>query len=132
MEKGLERFVGKSAFISGAGSGIGRGISLRLAREGADIAVCDIVEKGVKETVAQIEEVGQKGIRLVCDVGKEGEIEKAAESALKNFGKIDILVNNAGTGDTNKSFEELGSELWDRVYSTNVKGPFFPRLLPWI
>jgi len=125
MEKDLKRFIGKSAFITGAGSGIGRGISLRLAREGADIAVCDIVEKGVRETVAQIEDLGQRGMVIVCDVGKEGEIEKAAESALEAFGKIDILVNNAGTGDTNKSFEEVDPELWDGIYSTNVKGPFF-------
>jgi len=125
MEEGLKRFAGKSAFVTGAGSGIGRGISLRLAREGAEIAVCDIVEERVRATVAEIEELGRKGIGLVCDVGKEEEIEKAVEESLATFGKIDILVNDAATGDTNKSFDELDSELWDRVYSTNVKGPFF-------
>ena len=125
METGLKRFVGKSVFITGAGGGIGSGMSLRLAQEGADVAVCDIVEEKVKETVKKVEEVGQKGIGLVCDVGKGEEIEKAARSALKALGKIDILVNNAGTGDTNKSFDEIDPELWDRIYSINVKGPFF-------
>ena len=125
MEKGLKRFAVKSVFITGAGGGIGRGISLRLAGEGADIVVCDIDEGKVKEAVAQIEKTGQKAIGLVCDVGKEEEIKKTIKSALEAFGKIDILINNAGTGDTNKSFEEIDPALWDKVYSTNVKGPFF-------
>lgn len=125
MEKGLKRFMGKSAFITGAGSGIGRGISLRLAQEGADIAVCDIDQERAKETVVKIEKLGQKAIALLCDVAKEKEIEQATETALKTFGKIDILVNNAGTGDTNISFEDIDSGLWDKIYSTNVKGPFF-------
>jgi len=125
VEKDLKRFIGKRVFITGAGSGIGRGIALRLAGEGADIAVCDMVEEKAKGTVGKIEELGQKGIVLVCDLAKGEEIEKAAENALESFGKIDVLVNNAGTGDTNKSFEEVDSELWDRIYSVNVKGPFF-------
>jgi len=125
MEKGLRRFEGKSVFITGGGGGIGRGISLRLAQEGADIAVCDIDEEKAKETVTQVEEQGQKGIVLVCNVAKEEEIENVARKALEAFGKIDILINNAGTGDTNKSFDEIDSELWDKIYSTNVKGPFF-------
>jgi len=125
MEQGLRRFEGKSAFISGGGGGIGRGISLRLAQEGADIAVCDIDEGKAKETAKKVEEQGQKSIVLVCDIANEEEIEKVAKKALEAFGKIDILINNAGTGDTNKSFDEIDSELWDKVYSTNVKGPFF-------
>jgi len=125
MEKGLKRFVGKSVFITGAGGGIGRGISLRLAEEGADIAVVDIDGKKVEETVVEVEKVGQKGIGLVCDVGKEEEIEESVRSALEGFNKIDILVNNAGIGDTNRSFEEVDSQLWNKVYETNVKGPFF-------
>ena len=125
MERGLKRFTGKSAFVTGAGSGIGRGISLRLVQEGADIAVCDIDQVKAEETVSKIEELGQKAIVLVCDVGKEKEIENVVKSAFESFEKIDILVNCAGIGDTNMSFEDIDSELWDRIYSINVKGPFF-------
>jgi NAD(P)-dependent dehydrogenase (short-subunit alcohol dehydrogenase family) len=125
MEKVLKRFTGKNAFVTGAGSGIGRGISLRLAQEGTDIAVCDIDQEKAKETVSKIEELGQKAIVHMCDVGKEEAIYKAVKSALESLGKIDILVNCAGIGDTNMSFEEIDPELWDRIYSTNVKGPFF-------
>jgi len=70
MEKGLKRFTGKSAFVTGASSGIGRGISLRLAEEGADIAVCDIDQVKAEETVSAIKELGQKAIVHICDVGK--------------------------------------------------------------
>lgn len=125
MERGLKRFTGKDAFVTGAGSGIGKGISLRLAKEGANIAVCDIDEEKAKETAAKIEELGQRGLAIVCDVAKEEEIEKATKSAFDSFEKIDVLVNNAGTGDAGKSFKDIDSELWDRIYSTNVKGPFF-------
>ena len=125
MAQGLKRFAGKSALITGAGGGIGRGISLRLAQEGADIAACDIDEKELNETVKKIEETGQKGLALVCNVANEGEIENTVKSVLQSFGKIDILVNNAGIGDTNRSFDELDAALWDKVYAVNVKGPFF-------
>ena len=70
MENGLKRFTGKSAFITGASSGIGKGISLRLAEEGADIAVCDIDREKADETVLKIDELGQKAVVLMCDVGK--------------------------------------------------------------
>ena len=124
MAQGLKRFAGKSALITGAGGGIGRGISLRLAHEGADVAACDIDEKELNKTVKKIEETGQKSLALVCNVANEGEIENTVQSVLKSFGKIDILVNNAGIGDTNRSFDELDAALWDRVYAVNVRGPF--------
>ena len=126
MEQGLKRFVGKAVLITGAGSGIGRGIALRLAQEGADIAVSDLVAEKVQETVQLVEACGQKALALPADVGNLQEMERAANKAIEVFGKIDILVNNAGTGDTNMSFEDLEAELWDRVYATNVRGPLFP------
>lgn len=124
MGNGGKRFAGKSVLITGAGGGIGRGISIRLAQEGADVAACDINEKELNETVEKIGEAGQKGLALVCNVASESEIESTVNSVLTSFGKIDILVNNAGIGDTNKSFDELDAALWDRVYAVNVRGPF--------
>jgi len=79
----------------------------------------------VKETVQMVEACGQKALALPADVGNLQEMEGAAHKAIEVFGKIDILVNNAGTGDTNMSFEDIEPELWDRVYATNVRGPFF-------
>jgi NAD(P)-dependent dehydrogenase (short-subunit alcohol dehydrogenase family) len=125
MEQGLKRFVGKSALITGAGSGIGRAIAMRLANEGADIAVADLVAEKVQETAQMVEACGQNALALPADVGNLQEMEGAANKAIESFGKIDILINNAGTGDTNMSFEDIEAELWDRIYATNVKGPFF-------
>jgi NAD(P)-dependent dehydrogenase (short-subunit alcohol dehydrogenase family) len=125
MEQGLKRFAGRSVLITGAGSGIGRGIALRLAHEGADIAVSDLVVEKVRETAQMVEACGQRALALPADVGILPEMDQAANKAIEVFGKIDVLVNNAGTGDTNMSFEDLEPELWDRIYATNVKGPFF-------
>jgi NAD(P)-dependent dehydrogenase (short-subunit alcohol dehydrogenase family) len=125
MEKNLNRFKDKTALVTGAGSGIGRAIALRLAEEGGDLAVCDINEQSVSETARMIQDMDRKALALVCDVGKEKEIDRMVEHVLKTFDKIDILVNCAGTGDTNMSFEDIDAELWDRIYSVNVKGPFF-------
>ncbi|MDX1777646.1 MAG: SDR family NAD(P)-dependent oxidoreductase, partial [Thermodesulfobacteriota bacterium] len=85
----MKRFKGKSVLVTGAGGGIGRGISLRLAEEGADIAACDIKEEELKETLKKIEETGQKGLALVCDVAKEDEIERTTQRVIESFGKID-------------------------------------------
>ena len=125
MQNACKRFASKVALITGAGSGIGRRIALRLAQEGADSAVSDLVAEKLQETVQLVESCGQKALALPADVGNLQEMEQAANKAIEVFGKIDILVNNAGTGDTNMSFEDLEAEIWDRVYSTNVKGPFF-------
>jgi len=119
------RFQNMNIIVTGSGSGIGRRIALRLAQEGADIAVSDLVAEKLQETVQLVESCGQKALALPADVGNLQEMEQAANKAIEAFGKIDILVNNAGTGDTNMSFEDLEAEIWDRVYSTNVKGPFF-------
>ncbi len=96
MEQGLKRFVGKAVLITGAGSGIGRGIALRLAHEGADIAVSDLVAEKVQETVQMVEACGQKALALPADVGNLQEMEQAVHKAIEAFGKINILVNNAG------------------------------------
>jgi NAD(P)-dependent dehydrogenase (short-subunit alcohol dehydrogenase family) len=125
MKKGLKRFAGKVALVTGGGSGIGRAICLRFAEEGADVATGDIKEENLKETVNMITASGRKALGMRCDVGLEEDITRLVEKALQTFGKIDILVNNAGIGDTNVSFEDVTSELWDRIYNTNVKGPFF-------
>lgn len=125
MDTGAKRFAGKSALITGAGGGIGRGIALRLAREGAAIAACDLDRERLDETMVHLKKMGQQCLALACDVAEEAQIEHTVKQALATLGAIDILVNNAGIGDTNKSFDEIDAGLWDRVYAVNVKGPFF-------
>jgi NAD(P)-dependent dehydrogenase (short-subunit alcohol dehydrogenase family) len=125
MEQSLSRYQGKAALITGAGSGIGRAIALRLAQEGADVAVADMNEQGVQETASMVRGLGRTAHACTCDVANIQDIDTMVAGALEKFGKIDVLVNNAGTGDTNIFYEDLDMPLWDRVYAVNVRGPFF-------
>ena len=125
MEQNFNRFQGKAALITGSGSGIGRAIALRLASEGADIAVVDVNERGVQETAGMIRQLGRAAYPFTCDIALVEAVEATAAGALEKLGKIDILVNDAGTGDTNAFYEDIDQALWDRIYAVNVRGPFF-------
>jgi len=125
VEKDLKRFQGKTALVTGAGSGIGRAIALRFAQESGDVIVCDIHEEHVNETARMIQDLGRTALALTGDMGSEEDVQRAAQTALGSFEHIDILVNNAGIGDTNMAYDDLDSAVWDRVYGVNVKGPFF-------
>ena len=127
---------GKVAFVTGAGGehGIGRGIALRLAQEGADVVVTDISAKpyadsgwgGLEAVQAEIEALGRRALALTCDVADAASVESAMQKALKTLGRIDILVNNAGAraaGDR-VAVVDLPEEEWDRVLAVNLKGTF--------
>lgn len=125
METNKKRFAGKSVLITGAATGIGRATALRFAREGADVALCDVNEKELQETAAMIDATGQRGVAIVCDLSNLDNVARMLDTALGAFRKFDVLFNNAGIGDTNAYFEDIDTELWDRVYAVNVKAPFF-------
>src|SRR3989344_5740337 len=117
---------GKVAFITGAASGIGRGIAQAFAREGAVVIVADInIEAGFR-TVRLIGENGGEAIFKYCDVGewKDGkDCERAVQTILNTFGRIDILVNNVGV-QTGKGLLELNDKEIERVTEINYLGPF--------
>ena len=125
MDNAHKRFSGKKVLITGGATGIGRATALRFASEGADVAVCDIKENELRETAKMVSDAGQKSCAMVCDVSKLPDITAMLDKALHEFGTFDILFNNAGTGDTNAFYEDIDSELWDRIYGINVKAPFF-------
>ena len=127
---------GTVAFVTGAGGehGIGRGIALRLAQEGADVVVTDISAKpyadsgwgGLAAVQAEIEGLGRRALALTCDVADAASVGSSMQKALEKLGRIDILVNNAGAraaGDR-VPVVDLPEEEWDRVLAVNLKGTF--------
>jgi NAD(P)-dependent dehydrogenase (short-subunit alcohol dehydrogenase family) len=119
------RFSNKKILITGGATGIGRATACRFAREGADVAVSDIKEAELKETAQMVKDLGRKSLAIVCDLSNLADIRSMLDRTLNEFEAFDILFNNAGTGDTNAFYEDIDSELWDRIYAINVKAPFF-------
>lgn len=117
------RFSGRTAFITGAGSGIGRAAALRLAGEGATIVAADIDLPSAEATVAMIEQAGGKGLAVECDVAEESSIQAAAAEAARIGGRIDILFNNAGVA-VRHPVGEQDVEGLDRVLRVNIRGAF--------
>lgn len=110
--------------VTGGANGIGRGIALCVAREGADIVIADIAEKEAEKVVDEIKALGRKAIALKVDVTKGKDTHQMIDDTLKAFGKIDILVNVAGGSarKRNALFHESNPEVWDYVINLNLKG----------
>ena len=116
------KLAGKLAIVTGSGRGIGRGIALCLAKEGADIVLCDITED-THNAADEIKALGRQSLAVNCDVRKSNDIRKAAQKTMEKFGKIDILVNNAGIIKVGNIID-LEEEDWDAIFDINVKGVF--------
>ena len=117
------RLKGKAAAVTGAGQGIGRAISLTLAREGADVVVSDINLEVARKTAQEIEARGGRAVALKVDVTNLQDAEALTERAVQSFGKLDILVNNAGIYPS-APITEIREEEWDLVMAVNLKGVF--------
>jgi NAD(P)-dependent dehydrogenase (short-subunit alcohol dehydrogenase family) len=114
----------KTALVTGASKGIGKGIALELARRGCDIAInYNSDAAGARETVAEIQKLGRTAIAVKGNVGKSADVNAMFDEVLAKFGKLAILVNNAGV-QTWKSLLDLEESEWDHVIDTNLKGNF--------
>ncbi|MBE3555828.1 MAG: 3-oxoacyl-ACP reductase FabG [Firmicutes bacterium] len=114
---------GKVAVVTGAARGIGQAEAVRLAQQGAKVAVFDINEAGCQETVAKIAEVGSQGIAVACNVADEQQVTAAFATVADKFGSVDILVNNAGIIRDELVYKMTVQE-WDAVIDTHLKGSF--------
>jgi NAD(P)-dependent dehydrogenase (short-subunit alcohol dehydrogenase family) len=115
---------GKTALVTGAAKGVGRGIALELAREGCDVAVNDFSDStGADATVAEIRVLGRQSFAVLADVGVASDVDRMFATVLEHFPRLDILVNNAGI-QTWQSLLDLEERDWDRVIATNLKGCF--------
>ena len=89
-------FAGKVAFVTGAGSGMGRTTALAFAREGAAVVAADISDQGNQETARMITELGGRALTVRCDVTRSEDVQAALNHAIDAFGRLDIAFNNAG------------------------------------
>jgi 2-deoxy-D-gluconate 3-dehydrogenase len=112
------------AVVTGASSGIGRGLAIGLAAAGADIIVCSRRERLLREVTQQIEEQGRRAAFFVADVSKPAEMAGLKAFCAKAFAKVDILVNSAGEYFEAPAWETTSNQ-WDRVIDTGLKGTFF-------
>src|SRR5437763_2305449 len=112
---------GKVAVVTGAASGIGRGISLRLAEMGASVALLDIDDNKGREALLEIEAHGGPGTFLNCDVRSPAECGRAVETVIKEWRNIDILCNCAGVA-IRKDIVDLSEEEWDFALDVTLKG----------
>ncbi len=115
--------AGKVAIVTGAAQGIGQACAVRLAREGAKVALCDVNAGAVQRAVQAIEAGGATAIAVAGDVARPADVANAVAATLEAFGRIDVLVNNAGVVD-DAPFLDLGIEEFDRVLGINLRGAF--------
>jgi 3-oxoacyl-[acyl-carrier protein] reductase len=113
----------KVALITGAAQGIGKAVTLVLARHGADVVVADVNIEKAQETAREVEALGRAAMAIRVDVTHLEDVEKMVEAAMQRFGKIDILVNNAGIA-RDKLILRMTEEDWDTVLNVNLKGTF--------
>jgi NAD(P)-dependent dehydrogenase (short-subunit alcohol dehydrogenase family) len=115
----MRTFKGRTAVITGAGSGIGRGTALALAARGVNVVAAEISADRAAETVAAVEKAGAEAIAVACDVAAAGALENVRQRALEAFGRIDILMNNVGVVYSGP-FLEVGMDLWRRSFEINL------------
>ncbi|HET8549119.1 MAG TPA: 3-oxoacyl-ACP reductase family protein [Bryobacteraceae bacterium] len=115
---------GKTALVTGASKGVGKGIALELGRAGCDLAINYHSDRaGAAATVSDLAALGRRAFSVGGDVGNSAQVDAMFSETLHQFGRLDILVNNAGV-QTWKSLLELEESEWDRVLNTNLKGCF--------
>ena len=113
---------GKAAFVTGAASGIGRGMARTFARHGMNVALADIQEAPLQEALREVEALGAKAIAIPTDVSDRGSVQRAAERVIAAFGKAHVVCNNAGVEVAGKKIGEIRPEEWDWVLGVNLYG----------
>lgn len=119
----MNSLSGKRALVTGAGLGIGRGIAVELARQGADVAV-HYAHSEPDETLQEIEDLGKNAVAVQADLSKVDECDRAVDTAAEELGGLDVLVNNAGV-TRNLDFLDTDEATYDEVFDLNMKGYFF-------
>lgn len=118
------KLSGRTALITGAGSGMGRAMARRFAAEGATVAATDIDQGRAEATAAELRDSGAEASAFAIDVADAGSVAAATGAALAELGRVDVLCSNAGILDDYHSVLETSEEEWDRVLAINLKGMY--------
>ncbi len=116
-------FKGKVVLVTGSGRGIGKVIALSFAKLGAKLALCDVNEETLKETVSEIESIGSEAVYSLANVVSGKEVEEMVDKVIDKWGQVDVLINNAGI-TRDGLLLRMKEEDWDAVLSVNLKGTF--------
>ena len=121
----MDRLSGKVALITGAALGLGRATALRMAEEGAKVAILDVLDNDGRALEKDLVGRGLTAKYWHCDVSKEADVASVFAAVAQHFGKLNVVVNNAGVSGANKPTHEITEAEWDFVQGINVKGVFF-------
>ena len=116
--------VGRVALVTGGGQGLGRAIALRLAREGARVAIAQRSPEPLERTTTDIRAAGGEALAVPTDVGAPEQLERLVATVRERFGPVDILVNNAGRSQRRQGFIDVDLALWQEILATVLTGPF--------
>jgi NAD(P)-dependent dehydrogenase (short-subunit alcohol dehydrogenase family) len=119
----MKSLSAKIAIVTGGGTGIGRGVALALAHEGAQVVICGRRKEPLDEVVQTIWRAGGNAAAVQADVSREQDVELVLQTALETFDGVDILINNAGIGGGAPIHEHNIAD-WDRIMAINLRGPF--------
>ncbi|MGP6140440.1 SDR family NAD(P)-dependent oxidoreductase [Jeotgalibaca sp. A127] len=120
----MGKLDGKVAFITGAGSGMGKAQAILFAKEGAKVIAGDIQFENVQQTVEKIRAAGGEGLAVEIDVANKESIQTAVQKGIAAYGQIDVLSNTAGVLDGYAPSLDTSEELWDKIMNVNLKGTY--------
>ena len=118
----MKGLAGRTAVVTGAGSGIGRASAMRFAEEGVNVVVADVVEESARETVELVEDAGGEATFVAVDVADPASVERMVDVAVEAYGGLDFAHNNAGILTGFAGVEDIEEAQWDRLLDINLKG----------
>jgi NAD(P)-dependent dehydrogenase (short-subunit alcohol dehydrogenase family) len=121
----MNRLAGKTGIVTGGAAGIGRACVMRMAEEGARVAIFDVLEEEGRALANEIAAKGGETAFWKVDVADEDALKSAIDAAAVRFAGLHVMVNNAGISGSPKPTDQVTEEEWDRVQAVNVKGVFF-------
>lgn len=121
----MAKLAGKVAIVTGGGQGIGRGIALAFAREGARVVIAEMNSDTGKAVAKEIRELGGEALAVVCDVRQEAQVRDMVSQAVQTFGGVDVLVNNAQAALPRMSVEEGTDEWWNANFDSGPRGTWY-------